>query len=460
MISYIFLLFALIVIAVIAFFVFKKDFMAPSFITAVVYAISVSAAIVGFLSWNSHGELSLMTIAIVILGVVGVFFGELFQRKISTKVFGKKKKDNIESVGKIANSKEIGNRIPIWVLAVTSVFVLATIVLTYFEIRRVCLHYSHNPTGLTDMLSFYRTKTLLFGTEAVSSGVTINFFVQQMQKICYFVAVFYMYFFIDFLQEKKKKSWLRIFMYLSTILMVFALTLLTSSRSLMMHLCIAFAVLYIMIRRRAKGRDNNMEKKRVVRKVAIVGIPAIIVFYLLTPIMGRADNMNFVDYMTFYIGTPVPSLDYALENKTLEDGKGFGANTFYGVYYSLAKMGISESYPEPNREGVVYGKYGGSNVYTSFSSYYLDFGLLGVVILSFLFGWLTSTIYELVKRKNYNVFGLVLFAYYFYVLIDQVRGDLFYSLISVSTISYIVIAFLLYKAYGFLAKEEKCVEQK
>jgi oligosaccharide repeat unit polymerase len=426
----------------ISFFIFKKDVLSPSFITSFMYSSTVFIAILGFNTWNVYKDLSSTTIIIISLGVFYFFVGEVVYRYFYYK-FQKNSNNNINK--KLKNTSHtykfpnISKKIEILII----VFVILTLFLTYKEVYKICIYYGHKPTSIGDMLNFYRTKTLLYSTDATNNGITISGYVAQMQKMCYFLCVFNMYFFLDnFINKKEIKS---NFIYLITIILTLLLTFLTSSRSLSMHMFVAFVALYILLYRN-KCANNKINKKKNFRNIVIFTSIIIVTFYLVIPLVGRKTNMKFYDYVTFYLGSSVPSLNVSIDSNLLSSDY-FGENTFYGFYYTLAKLGITSSYPETNRVGVVFGDYGGSNVYTSFNSYYLDFGIMGVILLSFIFGFIISMAYKFVKNHPENIFAKIIYVYYMYVLIDQIRGDSFYSLISISTISYLIIAYLLYLLY-------------
>ena len=435
---YFIILLLIIGLAILVWKITKGDWMSPGFVTCAVYGVSVVMAIIGFLSWNKDFGLSGITVGIVTAGLVGVVAGDLIARwllgkmKISMKL---KQKKVVE--------------VPKWVCIATIGLMLLTIILTYFEIRRICLYYDHNPTGITDMLAFYRTKTLLFDAEATTSGVKINFIVDQLQKICYLASVFNMVFLVSSWKRKKGKiDRTRRIMYIIIILLGMVLAFLTTSRSMMVHFAVAFVVIWIiefMI-------EKKIRWKKALRRGALIGIVALTVFYILTPLIGRDNKMNMVEYISFYLGTPISSLNKVVKEEEMKSTV-IGERTFYGIHYTLARVGITKKYPAQKRKGVVYDGYGGNNMFSSFGMYYLDFGVYGVVGLSLMFGFITTLIYIFARRNWHNLFVAVLFAYYYYVMIDQIRGDLFFNLLSISTLTYFAIAYVMYRAYLLFGRD-------
>ena len=171
--------------------------------------------------------------------------------------------------------------------------------------------------------------------------------------------------------------------------------------------------------------------------------------------------MKGFDYITFYMGTPIPSFNRFLNGNVNEIEKSTGESSFYGVFYTLAKLKLIDNYPKAMHNGTVFEGYGGSNVYTAYMDFYIDFGVLGVVVLNFVFGFSFTCIYHFVRRHFHNKFYVVMFSYYYYVLIDQIRGNQFFNLISVSTISYLLLGLLIYfYYYKFKIWQPKQIREK
>lgn len=100
----------------------------------------------------------------------------------------------------------------------------------------------------------------------------------------------------------------------------------------------------------------------------------------------------------------------------------------------------------------------GSNVYTDFRAYYFDFGILGLCLCQFLFVFLFSEFY---KIKEKNDFYMLLYTYYFYILIEQIRAEQFFAIISSTTFAYLILFFVISKIFtdseGERISEKECM---
>ena len=256
-----------------------------------------------------------------------------------------------------------------------------------------------------------------------------------MKKTCDVLCVLWMYIFIN---NFKKKNIKKNIMNFIPIILCLLCTLLTSGRSLLMHMFVSFLMMYLIFK---MIYSNKKEILNLVKIIVICGIGSLLIFYFILPMTGRKTTANAFDYLTFYLGTPIPSFNKTIEKITPFENS-FGEDTFSGVYYTLNKLNII-NYEKPTSHEWTNFKNFNSNVYTSIRSYYKDFGIPGVIICQFIFGFITSIIYLRIKDKKEPLL-IILYSYYGYVLIDQIRDEQFYSLISSATVAYLLIIIVLF----------------
>ena len=145
-----------------------------------------------------------------------------------------------------------------------------------------------------------------------------------------------------------------------------------------------FMMFFILYKK--KNTENNISKKIIT--IGLGGaIATLAIFCLVLPLVGRKVVGNTFDYITFYIGTPIPSFQLFLDNPPLPAE--FGSETFSGVYYVLDKIGIINHLQIGSHEWVRFGQYS-SNVYMSLRRYYYDFGIVRVILCQFIFGFVIS----------------------------------------------------------------------
>ena len=439
--TYVFLLLFTIALAFISYKKFENDILSPTVISCLMFSFCIFMATLGLFTWNNINNLSTKFIFIITAGLISFFIGELLARK------NKKSK-------KIATINFKTMHIKKWQYFLTIIGILLTITLLILEIKRICNFYGFYSNSLPELLAFYRTKIGLFSTDLVKDGVDINFIVKQMKKVCDVLCVIFGYILINniFSKDKIKNILIIAFPVLLTMLM----TLLGSGRSILIHMIVAMFMMFFILYKK-KNTENNISKKIIT--IGLGGaIATLAIFCLVLPLVGRKVVGNTFDYITFYIGTPIPSFQLFLDNPPLPAE--FGSETFSGVYYVLDKIGIINHLQIGSHEWVRFGQYS-SNVYMSLRRYYYDFGIVGVILCQFIFGFVISKIYLYIMRKN-NLPVFLIYGYFSYILVDQIRDEQFFGLLNSSTIAYVLIILTLYWFYFKFEPKKifKTIEEK
>lgn len=426
--TYAILIILLLLMAIGGYFLFEKDILSPSVISILMFLLCACFATIGLSSWNHVNKLSVYLILIIISGLVSFCFGEYLARKTQ-----KNSKSDTS-----ASSDFCLIKIKNWQYILTLTIIILTGILLILEIKRICNFYGYYSNNLASLLSFYRNKTGLFSNALAQDGIDINFVVKQMLKVSNVICIFFMYILVNnFFANAKKRSLLK---WMLPILITLFITLLSSGgRSIFMHMMVALCMIFLLMFRQKNGFHQS---KKMLLYIGGAFVTAIALFYILLPLVGRSTNTKFLDYITFYIGTPIPSFQLFLDNPPAPDI--IGSETFSGVYYVLDKVGIIDFFRTGSHEWVNFNGLG-SNVYTSLRRYYFDFGFLGVILCQFVFGFVISKIY--LNIKNNKGFGFLIYCYYSYILIDQIRDEQFFTLINTSTIAYLLIFVVLYCFY-------------
>ena len=317
-------LFLIIILLVLAFFVYKKfdeDILSPSVISILMFCFCTFFAWLGTFTWNTE-KLSYFTVFVILSGLFCFIIGEYVARKRAR--ISKTNSNQSVRVIKIENYK----------FYLTIIGISLTIVLLILEIKRICNYYDFYSNNLGELLNFYRTKIGLFSTDLAKDNVDINFIVKQFKKICDVLLVIYMYIVVNNVFAKDTLK--RILLYSIPIILCLFVTLLNSGRSIMMHMIVALFMLIFMI-----YRNKNLNNKKVSRRIFIYSFLAIgvslIIFCVVLPIVGRSMGSNIYNYLTFYIGTSIPSLNRFLGDIPIH-GPFIGNETFSGIYYVLNKL--------------------------------------------------------------------------------------------------------------------------
>jgi len=149
----------------------------------------------------------------------------------------------------------------------------------------------------------------------------------------------------------------------------------------------------------------------------------------------KSDNSvkNSTDFISLYFLSGGPAFSIS-EN---QNSQYFGENTFRFYYALLHKIGLNQQNPKSflNEFVEVPMK---PNVYTNIYPYYIDFGYIGIAILSILLG----TFYGFIYRKTlYNKNYLMLYTYFITILTMQYMSELFFT--TFSTTLQISIIFII-----------------
>ena len=418
--SYILLILIILILGLLAY---------PSFISCCMFAFCVLLAFIGTFTWNVEKVLSVKLILIIFVGLSSFIIGEIVARE-STKT--NKKNDNKENANKKVDIKVI--KIDTWKLVLTIIGCILTAILLISEIKRICSFYGFESNSLPKILSFYRTKIGLFSTALIDDGIDINFIVKQMKKVCDVSCIIFMYIVANNILAKDKMK--NIIVYCIPMTLTLFMTLLGSGRSIMMHMLVGFIMVYLIIFR---NQNHKFTKKHIAIMISILFL-SLLLFYLILPLVGRSTKDNFFEYITFYLGTPIPSFNYFLAHTPIHDHY-IGNETFSNLYYVLNKINLIDYVKIGSHEWI-----NGSNVYTSFRRYYFDFGIIGVMLCQFIFGFVSSKIYLKIKDLK-NIPLLIIYGYFAYILIDQIRDEQFFGLFSLATFAYVILILLLYWIY-------------
>ena len=427
--TYIFLLLSIVLFIYIYYKILTKDIISPSIITYVIYSISIICALIGMLYWNDVYNLGWLVCIIIVFGLISFGLGEYLARKIFENRINKK----IKIKPKNLFDKDID--IDIWKIVVISGFILFTIIYTIIQIKTICNNYGLQTNNISEMLKFFREKNQLLSGGSHSAKYDIDFITKQFTKACYVLcAIFSIIFAQSLVYKKGLKSNIKCAI---PMILGFISTLLSTGRSIFMHMVMTLIISYIIIYiDKNKGIKIN---RKVIRNSIIIGVVVITLFYALMPVLGRKNTGGLIEYVSFAIGTHIPSLEKNINNSQEKSSSNM---TFGNLLKTLDRINLVDNYKKPEERWYRFDRYS-SNTFTSLNSYYKDFGIVGVILLQLIFGFIVTIIYMFVINKK-SLFALIFYSYFFYTVIDQIRGDQFYGLITSSTIAYIILMMILY----------------
>lgn len=163
--------------------------------------------------------------------------------------------------------------------------------------------------------------------------------------------------------------------------------------------------------------------------------------------LGGSGSHSLKEYMFSYVFSPFPAFDMLLNGELTAKTMIPGERVFYFWFLLFAKFGFcnrpvdyKDMYLVPVPGGESY-----TNVFTGMGPYYIDFGIVGIVIYALLCGVLFGYIYKKYKYSD-SCFFEMLYVVLLYGLVFQYFGDMIFVYI-ITTITDVFVVFLVAKIF-------------
>lgn len=180
------------------------------------------------------------------------------------------------------------------------------------------------------------------------------------------------------------------------------------------------------------------EKKIIhTRAIALTGLAIIVVFYAFNLARAGQDSdyqkeETLLDFFAMYVLSPPVAFCQLLKEVTPQ----FGTNTFETIYLFLRRFGMDDIVVKEKLQEFVFVPIG-TNVYTIFQPFYIDFGYKGIALFAGVYGCVCGWLYRL--YKNGDSTGYCLYTYAVYVLILQFyQENVFLSMVFVLQFAFFV----------------------
>jgi oligosaccharide repeat unit polymerase len=422
------------------------ELFAPITIVPLMFVVAVVLALIGWGSWNQI-ELQSDGFTIISIGCLAFLIGGIlverfvFNRKLSST---SRESSPVKSTTQSFSNPQLSLYYILGYIALFLILCLAIYVRikdTYRLGAQMGFHYS----GYSDLVSQVRKQTTAInGSNNVKIGQGFSFLEKQLEKFAMAIGYLCSYLLAKalriWIKDRKNKKNCLLAIFPSILLITNTIfNLVSGGRTQIFYNAAAvFFSLFIL------GLRNHQNPLKLSRNFIIFLVPAAVIFtalfYTMSGIIGRKTSSGILDYISFYLGAGIPSLQHLLASGA--PSLGWGGYTFFGLQTLLYKIGFINHLSSYSIQWVpLAGK--GSNIFTTFARYYLDFGYFGVIFLSLLLGALLTWMYRYCLNCKYE-FVIPVFMMFAVSLVDLPREDYLYSrfLSSAPILQLILLAFL------------------
>ena len=427
------LLIFLILLLMISYLACDRDMMAPNVLYLAGFILAVIAADMNITAWGI--DLSIKTMVVVLTGAISfIGAGAVYRMAHGRRL--------------IQETVEIEHiQIARWKNIFVIVFGMVTMLLYYKEAVRLSAYADSYWKSFGVMVAYKRV---------VSYGsVTLNPIVNQMTKVVYSFGYIYMYIFMNnIFASREKNRIIKNIEYLLPAFLFVAMSIIKGNRVDIMQLVVMGVFLYYMFLHRKVGWNKHISGK-MLKKAFLIFAIGMIIFYYMKELVGRVSSLNFLEYVTQYIGGSIQLLDQYIKDSTKSNAVPFG-ETLTGLITGFRKLGLTTVTLRKQLEfrytptGIYLG-----NVYTALRRYYNDAGWIGVVLFPATLSLIMNAFYRRVRLYKNNsikhIYKTIVYASLLYVVPFQAMEDSFY--INKVTIGYLIELLILYICVLFTFKK-------
>lgn len=346
-------------------------------------ALADVLALIGRGTWNSF-DLSFQVLLIAVLGSLALLLGSFLACRVKSSCL--KSKTASEGFFKLSVN------ISICKYVILMLVVLAAIVLRMSETWKLAAQMGIDADSYSAAAKAVRKTTAVFNSaEAMKVGQGFSFLSRQLSKAASCASYLAVYLLAKAIVEQSRKE-----IVISGLFMVecWCHVIASGSRGEILYQGIAFAViLYILLVR--KGYPVKKLTKIFFVVGAVLAVILSVGFWLSSALVGSKTSSGFVEYISFYFGCGLPSLQSIFESGEIA-ALTPGERTFYYLFAIPYKFGLISEYPSYSIAWVYLGSHP-SNIFTGFARYYLDFGFVGLVLLSCISSFLLTMLYRFSK---------------------------------------------------------------
>lgn len=399
----------------IGFVLMAGDYFRPSIIVSAVMSLTSVCAL--YLSFIWGFELSGMTIRLL-LGSVAVVIVMDFISTIIYRPIHRSKRMDLE------------------IIKVNDIVWYGVIV---FDVITLIWHFQYlssliRADSVSMMVTQFRRSHVYGSLTSVMPSLLSRFI--RIDKL--FAYIFTYIFINNTLTIKRVRPQMK---YLIPVFLYFVESLLWGARGYIIYVIVAgMCYVYFLFCRSAGWRIRSRYK--MLKKIMSIAVGAVAIFIALGDLVGKNRSFNLFYRFSTYFGAGIPLLDDYLKKDATRSVIP-GAATFYNMFNVLSRrFGIKISTAYDQFEFRYLNGYSMGNVYTALRRYYMDFGIVGVIILSAILSLIFGLLYTSIQRSYKNtridikilVYGIMSRSLFLFSIDDR----LFLDFASLSTIIYFI----------------------
>lgn len=264
--------------------------------------------------------------------------------------------------------------------------------------------------------------------EETEFGASLPFHV----KICsYFLQPGIVLFFLGITKEQNWKKFKFFLIILALMILISFFTSMNKGGVFQLAICIFY---FLKI-------NKKLNKKTLFLLLSVFLTFVLVLQFLRSGEETSMDNF-FLRFLYVYFLSPAPAFDAVISGVKDLHSNYFGCWTlsfFYRFFYKLRLIDVIPSTLLKSEKWI--GVPFATNVYTMPGYFYIDYGLMGILLCALLYGVIFGIIYSRIKYKN-SISNKIFYSLYLYCLVFQFFGDWFFGFFSI-TLQTIFWLFLL-----------------
>lgn len=401
----------MLLITIVSYYLFRREIITPVMAFLIPFCLAIVNLIFNIKTWNV--DLGTDVILVLTLGSTSLVLGALLAMRIYQ--MRRRNKKNYP----VANNMQLID-IPVSLLIAFAIFQILSVFLCLKAISHVATTNGYSGSIIYEIGWYKRLSTF----------TTVNVSLGRLQNLLYDVCTTsgYVWGYLiahNYVAKKKIQIWLVINLLLS-ILMDF----IKGGRQSAIQLIFAVLVMVIILYMNNTGKTFRPSLKQL-----LIGAVVAVVFlgtfqWVGNHLLGRVSNTNISHYVAIYLSGPIRNLDEFLKSDH-QYPEIFGKMTFarlinwFGGKLHNSNLTYVLDLPYCKANGNAAG-----NVYTTFYSFAYDFGIKGVIVLPFLMGLISESLYYVSKRlkSSANIsIGVIVYSYVFYLMAFSFFSNKFYE---------------------------------